>query len=293
MKAKKVEISHPDKILFPDAGISKDDLAEYYKRIADTTLPHIKDRPLTLKRYPERIDKGGFFNKHIPDHFPDFVERLDVPMRSKGGKNMKMASADEAADLVYFAGQDVIELHMGLSQKDSLEKPDQIIFDLDPSDNDFEKVRKTAFALKNILDDMDLPSFVKTTGSRGVHIHIPIQPEKKFEEVKDAARKLAEKLHGNCPDLTTLENRKNKRGDKVFLDYLRNDYGMTAIAPYSLRALKGAPVATPIDWEELKDSKLGPQSYTLQNIFRRLPQKYDPWEVFYESKISLKKFIEI
>ena len=290
MKTEKIEISHPDKILFPQAELTKADIASYYKRIADYMLPHIKDRPLTLRHYPHGIDESGFFHKHAPDHFPEFVERLDVSMKSKGGENMKMASADEAADLVYFAGQNVIELHMGLARKYDLEIPDQIIFDLDPSDNDFEKVRKTAFALKDILDERDLPSFLKTTGSRGVHIHIPIKPEKKFDEVKKAVRKLAETLHDTCPDLTTLESRKKKRGDKVFIDYLRNDYGMTAIAPYSLRALKGAPIATPIDWEELKDRELGPQSYTLENIFRRLPQKADPWKKFYSQAVKLGNF---
>jgi bifunctional non-homologous end joining protein LigD len=134
-------------------------------------------------------------------------------------------------------------------------------------------VRKTAFVLKEILDQRDLPSFIKTTGSRGVHIHIPLQPDKKFEEVKAAARTLAEALHDDCEDLTTLEQRKNKRDDKVFIDYLRNDYGMSVTAPYSLRTLKYAPVATPIDWEELKETKLGPQSYMLKNIFRRLQHK--------------------
>lgn len=288
MKPEDVEISHPDKVLFPEAGITKRDFADYFERIAEYILPHIKSRPLTLKRYPEGVEKEGFYNKHAPEHFPSYITRLNVPMRSKGGDNMKMVSADKAADLVYFAGQDVIELHMGLSKAGDLEKPDQIIFDFDPSDDDFEKVREAALALKALLDKENLTSFVKTTGSRGVHVHIPLRPEEKFQDVKPVAREIAQKLHEEKPDLTTLEQRKGERGDKVFIDILRNDYGMTGIAPYSPRAKKSAAIATPVDWEELKGPALGPQSYTVKNIFRRLSQKEDPWKNFARHGTSLK-----
>ena len=209
-------------------------------------------------------------------------------MHSKPGTSMKMAMAEKAADLVYFAGQNAIELHMSLSREGALECPDQIIFDLDPSTEDFEKVRAVALALKELLDAHQVPTFVKTTGSRGVHVHIPLQVDKDFAEVKPVARKIAERLHQEHPDLTTLEQRKEKRGDRVFIDYLRNDYGMTVIAPYSPRALKNAPVATPIDWEELEKPSLGPQAYTLANVFRRLAQKEDPWKDFYRHRVLLK-----
>lgn len=277
MNPEDVEITHPDKVMFPDAGLAKADVCDYYRRIAEHMLPWIQDRPLTLRRYPDGIDGEGFYNKHAPDYFPDYIRRIDVPMHSKPGEVMRMVAAGEAADLVYFAAQNTIELHTGLSKAEALEKPDQVIFDLDPSDGDFEKVRKTAFALKDILDGHDLASFVKTTGSRGVHIHVPLKPDKTFEEVKPAAKRLAEKLNEAEPNLTTLEQRRKERGDAVFIDILRNDHGMTAVAPYSLRAVKTAPVATPIDWAELRDTALGPRSYTLENIFRRLGQKDDPW----------------
>lgn len=288
MKTKNIEISHPGKVLFPDTGMTKKDIAEYFERIAEYMLPHIEGRPLTLRQFTEGIDKEGFYHKHAPDYFPDFIQRLSVPMHSKSGKKMKMVMANEAADLVYFAGQNAIELHMGLSRSGALEKPDQIIFDLDPSDDDFEKVRQTAFALKDMLDEHEITSFVKTTGSRGLHIHVPLHVDRKFERVKAVARNIAEKLHQGNPKLTTMEQRKDKRGDRVFIDYLRNDYGMTAIAPYSLRALKNAPVATPIDWDELKGHSLGPQTYTLSNIFRRLAQKKDPWKDFGRHKVHLE-----
>lgn len=280
-------ISSPGKVLFPEDGITKADLADYYRRIAPYLLPFLQDRPLTLRHFPRGIEQEGFYHKHAADYYPDFLERLRVPMRSKGGEEMEMIMADEVADLVYLAGQNVIELHIGLSQAAALDKPDQLIFDLDPADNDFAKVRQTALALKELLDEHQLASFVKTTGSRGLHIHVPVRTERPFAEAKKVARRIAEQLHDQHPELTTLEHRKEKRGDKVFIDYLRNDYGMTAIAPYALRARRHAPVATPIEWSELEKSDLGAQSYHLGNIFRRLGQKDPlPWHDFAAHRVS-------
>lgn len=287
-----IDISNPGKILFPKSGFSKEDVVDFYTRIADHLIPHIQGRAITLKRYTEGIGKKGFFNKHAPEYFPDFIERVSIPMHSEPGRKMEMITVDEVDDLIYLAGQDVIELHMSLSRVTDPDIPDQVIFDLDPSDDDFEKVRRAALALKELLDEKKIRSFVNTTGSRGVHIHIPIKPDHSFDEVKPVVKQLAEELHEKVPELTTLEHRKNKRGNKVFIDYLRNDHGMTAIAPYSLRAIEGAPVATPIDWDELNDPDLGPQSYTLENIFRRLGQKTDPWEDFHVKKTALEDLLK-
>lgn len=288
MKIKEVEIAHPEKILFSDSGISKKDIAEYFEQIAPYMIPFIQDRPLTMKRYPKGIDEDGFFNKHAPKHFPDFIPRFTVPMEQESSQ-MQMVGVEKPKDLIYLAGQDVIELHMALSRIDDIKKPDQIIFDFDPSDDDFEKVRSAALKLKHLLDHLNLPSFIKTSGSRGVHIHIPIRVDHTFKEVKAIARNIAQRLNEICPDITTMEQRKVKRGNKVFIDYLRNDFSMTAIAPYSLRACKGAPIATPIDWEELEDQSLGPQTYHIKNILRRLAQKgNDPWGNFVQSSVNLQ-----
>ena len=291
-----VNISHPTKLLFPDTGITKKDLAQYYYKIAKHLLPYVRERPLTFLRFTAGIEEKGFFNKKVPEYFPEHIERIEVPLHSKPGESIKMAVADEIADLVYFAGQDIIELHIGLSTTRSLEKPDQIIFDLDPSDDDFEKIRKSAFALKDLLKEYKITSFVKTTGSRGVHVHVPLKVDQKFDEVKSVAKDIAKRLNQRIPDLTTLEHRKKNRGNKVFIDYLRNDYGMTAIAPYSLRALKRAPIATPITWMELRNTSLGPQSFILSNIFQKLEQSEDPWKRFNYHRVkltSLKEYFQI
>lgn len=279
MKLADVEISHPDKLLYPGDDISKKAVAEYYNKISEYLLVFIKARPITMKRYPNGINEEGFFNKHRPDYFPNFVDDFTVPTRESQSE-MHMVGIGSKKALVYLANQNVIELHAALSTMSSIEKPDQIIFDFDPSDNDFEKVRKAAKGLKKILDDMNIKSFVKTSGSRGLHVHIPLKPEHTFDKVKKFAKQIAEKLQQQFPDITTIEQRKNKRGNKVFIDFLRNDYAMTAIAPYSLRAIAGAPVATPLDWNEVNDRSLTPQTYHLNNIFRRLGQVDDPWKHF-------------
>ncbi|WP_133131240.1 non-homologous end-joining DNA ligase [Legionella yabuuchiae] len=285
-----VEISHPKKLLYPEHEISKQEVAEYFSKISSYLLPFVKNRPITLKRYPNGIDNDGFFNKHRPDYFPDYVKKLTVPTKEDGSE-MNMVGIESEQALVYLAGQDTLELHISLSTMDSIEKPDQIIFDFDPSDNDFEKVRTASKALKTLLDEFNLHSFVKTSGSRGLHVHIPIEPAYKFDVIKQVARNIAKKLHEQCPNITTLEQRKNKRGDNVFIDFLRNDYAMTAIAPYSTRAKHGAPVATPISWDEVAHPSLTPQTYTIKNIFRRLAQINDPWDNFnyYNRRKDLKE----
>lgn len=279
MELSGVEISHPDKLLYPNDNISKKTVAEYYSKMSEYLLAFIKDCPITMKRYPSGINEDGFFNKHRPEHFPNFVDDLTIPTRENQSE-MHMVGIGSEKALVYLANQDVIELHAALSTMSSIQRPDQIIFDFDPSDNDFEKVRKAAKGLKKILDDMNIKSFVKTSGSRGLHVHIPIKPENTFDKVKKTAKQIAEKLHQQFPDITTTEQRKNKRGNKVFIDVLRNDYAMTVIAPYSLRAISGAPVATPLNWSEVNDISLTPQSYHLKNIFHRLAQVENPWKHF-------------
>lgn len=289
MKIASVDISHPDKLLYQEDTISKREVVEYFYKIAEHLLPFVQNRPLSLIRYPDGINQEGFYNKHRPDYFPDFIKQFTVPTVQNNSK-INMIGVHSKRALVYLAGQNTLELHSSLSTISSIEKPDQIIFDLDPQDDDFEKVRDAALALKKLLDEFELTTFVKTSGSRGLHIHLPIKTHYKFDKIKKISRKIAEKLHQRQPQITTLEQRKNKRGNKVFIDFLRNDYAMTAIVPYSLRAQKGAPVATPLEWEELNDSLLHPKSYHLKNIFQRLGKKENPWKNFNKYNRSIELY---
>lgn len=269
-----VEISSADKVLFPDDGITKLDLANYYARIADTALRHWRDRPLTLRRFPDGIDAGGFFQKNVSDHFPDWIDRVEVP---KEDGTVTHALATEPATMVYLADQGCVEFHLALARAERPSHPDRMIFDLDPSDNDFGKVQEVARAVRAALDDRGLPSFVATTGSRGLHIVLSLDASAEVDALRPFARKIAAEVAEANPSLATTEQRKAKRGDRVLVDTFRTAYGQTAIAPYSVRARPGAPVATPIRWEEAFASELTPDGYTIASIFRRLGQIEDPW----------------
>jgi len=271
---RKIELSNPNKVLFPDAGITKADLVDYYRRIATIALPHWRDRPLSQHRFPDGIDEEGFFQKDIPDHFPDWIARAEL--KAAEGR-VTYVLANDAATLVYLANQACITPHLGLSRVDRIEHPDWLVLDLDPSDDDSEKVRFAARALHALLEELGLASFVQTSGSRGLHVVLPLDREADFDAVRAFAKDLAGHLAGRHPDRLTVEQRKAKRGDRVYLDVMRNAYGQTAVAPYAVRARAGAPIATPLDWREVDDRGLGPQRYTIANIFRRLAQKDDPW----------------
>lgn len=269
-----IELSNLGKVLFPKSGLTKGDLVEYYRDIANVALPHYRDRPLTMQRFPDGLAEEGFFQKQVPDHFPDWIDRVEL---DKQDGTVTYAIANSAATLVYLANQGCITPHLSLARWDKPDNPDRLIFDLDPSDNDFAKVREAAKRLKSLLDELELTSFVQTTGSRGLHVVVPLDRAADFDTTRDFARALAECLSARHPDALTVEYRKAKREDRVFLDYLRNAYGQTAVAPYAVRAILGAPVATPLRWDEVTAADLDARSYAMENIFRRLAQIDDPW----------------
>lgn len=286
----RIDIKRGDKVFFPDSDFSKRDLVDYYSRIATHMLPHIGERPLTLRRFPDGIAKPGFYQKEAPDYYPDWIERIRVNT-TKGDQDM--VNANSVGALAYVANQGTVEMHVGLSRLPDLELPDQIIFDLDPPGRgDFEVVRRAAQDTHALCEELDLPAFLKTTGSKGLHVVIPLEPEYSFDVVRNFARNFSQVLVGRYPDRYTLEHRINKRGGKLYLDVLRNGTGQTAIAPYSIRALPGAPIATPLEWDELTRRDLASDRYNLGNIFRRLSQKADPWDDFQSQAILLSDYLD-
>jgi len=286
-----IEIEHDQKVLFPKDCITKSDLALYYEKIAPSMLPYLAHRQLTMQRYPEGIEKEGFYQKDIPDYFPSWIKR--ACSQKKSGEEICYLMADSAAALVYMVSQNAIVCHISLSKVDKPDYPDRIIFDLDPSDDDWKKVVKAAYILKDILEDeLFLKTFVMTTGSRGVHIVIPLNRRADFVATKAFSRSVAELAEKRYPALLTTEVRKEKRGKRVFIDYLRNAYGQTGVAPYSVRARLGAPIATPLTWEELKSLKAA-DAYTITSILKRLAQKDDPWKGIDKHGQSLSKALEI
>ena len=271
---REIEISNADKVLFPRDGITKRDLAEYWAKIAPTALPHYFDRPVTMQRFPDGIDGDGFFHKNAPDHFPNWIARVDWP---KEGGTVTHVLANDAATLVFLANQGCITPHLALSRAGDPRRPDRMVFDLDPSDDDFGKVQETARALRATLDRRGLESFVATTGSRGLHIVLALDASADVDALRPFARAVAAEVAEAHPALATVEQRKSKRGDRVLVDTFRTAFGQTAVGAYAPRARDFAPVATPIRWDEAFASDLVPDRYTIASIFRRLGQVDDPW----------------
>jgi bifunctional non-homologous end joining protein LigD len=270
-----VEISHPDKLLFRADGLTKADIAEYYENVSEWMLPHVRDRPLSLMVFPGGIEGQGFFQKNTPAHYPDWIKRVEAEKRGGTVNHAVVSSADT---LVYLVGQNTITPHVWLSRADRLRQPDRIVFDLDPAPGaDFTAVRRAARQTGELLREIGLEPFAQVTGSKGIHVWTPLRRRATFEEVKPFARSAAELLASRYPDELTTEFRKAERGGRILVDVLRNAYAQTAVPPYALRPRPGAPVATPIAWEELSDSKLRADRWTATNVLRRLRSKGDPW----------------
>jgi bifunctional non-homologous end joining protein LigD len=271
----KVAISHPDKVMFPDAGITKLDLARHYERVAPLMLPYVGSRPLALQAFPKGIDEHGFFMKAVPDYFPAWIDRVTVPKR---GGTVTHALANDAAALVYLAGQNVVTLHTWLSRADAPRQPDRLIVDFDPSGGGFAEVRAAARDAGERLRDAGLVPYAMVTGSRGIHVVCPLRRGPGFTDVHGFARALAEEMVRDDPRRLTLEWHKAERGRRIYLDVNRIAYAQHAVGPYAVRARPGAPVAMPVRWEELSDRRLKPDRWTVKNAGARVDAEGDPWK---------------
>lgn len=281
-------ITNQSKIWFPKDNITKLDIITYYSDIASHMLYFLKNRPLTMQRYPDGITGESFYQKDAFSYFPEWIKTQNIP-KKEGGITHYVVCQNKAT-LIYLANFGCITLHLWLSQINKLDNPDRLIFDLDPSTSDFTLVKKTALLLKQLLEFLGLTPFLMTTGSHGLHVIVPLDKKLDYQAVKNFADQCAQLLIQQNPNFLTLELRKNKRGKKVFIDTLRNQFGATAVAPFSVRAHPGAPVATPLHWHELAENKLSSQSYNIKNIFKRLKEITDPWENFKKPQ-SLKRAI--
>jgi len=282
-----VQITHPDKVLFPEDGITKGKLVDYYDNIAYAMVPLIQGRPLTMQRFPDGIGKEGFFQKEASSYFPEWVRRATLEP-GKGGIQHQVV-CDDAATLVYLASQAMITPHVFLSRIDKIHCPDRLIFDLDPPDNDFETVRSAAKTIRELLEAEGYPVYVMVTGSRGLHVVVPLDRSADFDTVRAFARGFGEKLAARYPDRFTIELSKEKRRGRLFLDYLRNSYGATGVAPYGVRAKNGAPVAAPITWDELDEIKSS-QEYNIGNIMARMERRGDAWKGIANDAAHVKNF---
>lgn len=269
-----VEIKNLDKIMYPDDGITKGDVIEYYERIAEPLLTAVTGRPLVVQRFPDGLEGGGFYQKNTPGHAPDWLRRVDIPTADGGTTTYTIV--DDAAGLVHLADQAALVLHTLLSDAEAPDRPVEVVFDLDPSGSDVGPVQAAAAELRDILGDLGLAPRVKSSGSRGLHVVVDVvDDDADFDLTRSFARRVAE-IVADRGDFT-LEQRKDKRDGRLFLDVLRNAPASHAVAPWSLRALPSAPVAAPLDWDEALDSSFHPRRITIANVFRRLGHKPDPW----------------
>ncbi|MFI5333445.1 MAG: non-homologous end-joining DNA ligase, partial [Candidatus Babeliales bacterium] len=250
-------------------------------------LSLIKNRPLMMQRFPSGIEHEGFYQKNAGDYFPSWIKTVRV---AKEGGSLDQVICNDAATLVYLANQACITLHAWLSRYDKLDYPDRMIFDLDPSKHDFKVIRSIALEFKTVLEELGATPFVMTTGSRGMHVVVPLNRVATFEESRACAKDIARLMVQRDPKKLTIEIRKSERGGRVLIDYFRNAYAQTGVAPYSIRAKPGAPIATPLWWDEVKSSTLASsQKYTLKNIYTRLKKSDDPWSDINDHAVSVKK----
>ncbi|HEV3465480.1 MAG TPA: non-homologous end-joining DNA ligase [Actinomycetota bacterium] len=274
----RVEITHPEKVLFPADGITKADLVAYYRTVAPRMLPLISGRPVTLQRFPDGIGRAGFLQKQVGRHFPDWIERVTAPnRRTRQGtvrEEVTYAVCRTADDLAYLANQGCITPHVWLSRAPDIHHPDQMVFDLDPASDDLGVLRLAAASLRDLLTELGLAAFLKSSGSRGLHVVVPLVPAADTDTVKVFSFAVTEALATRHPDELTTEGRIANRHGRLYLDIGRNGYAQTMAAPYAVRALPGAPVSVPLDWSELDG--FVPGRHTVATIADRLATP-DPW----------------
>lgn len=276
-----ITITHPEKILFPQSGITKRDILSYYLLVAPYMVPLCKNHPVAMHRYVHTINDVGFFQKAVPDFFPEWIARVKINKR-QGGSIIQLL-INNTATLIFLANQDCITPHIWLSKVPKIEFPDRLIFDLDPCGNaSFEMVVNIAYAIRDLIADFNSISFCMTTGSRGLHVVVPLVAQHTFEQVVSFARYIAQLVVKKWGAIATLAMRKNDRGHKVFIDIQRNHFGQMAVAPYAVRALDGGPVAMPIAWDELNGTVTGAHYFTINMVEARLRDK-NPWDMFTKS----------
>lgn len=287
---KSLKFTNLKKVYWPEEGYTKQDLLEYYDRIAPYILPYLKDRPESLRRNPNGYAGQSFFQKDMPDTIPDWIETVQIYSESSN-KEINYMICQDKADLLYMANLGCIELNPWSSRKQKLDYPDYIVIDLDPQDVEFEQVIEVALAVKKVLDKGKIKGFCKTSGSRGLHIYIPMEAKYDYDHAKQFAQLIASLTHELVPEITSLERMPNKRKNKIYLDFLQNRKGQTLAAPYCVRPKAGATVSTPLEWDELKKG-LHPSQFTIKTIFDRLKEKGDLFKGIFGKGVDMEKVLK-
>jgi bifunctional non-homologous end joining protein LigD len=279
-------ITHPEKVLFPEDGITKGDLAAYYEAMAALILPHLRGRPITMERYPAGIGKQGFWQKDVSKGFPAWLKRVAVPKKD-GVVHHPIVT--DTRSLLWITNQNTITQHVWTSRVPDLDYPDICVFDLDPSTDDPASVRAAAIGLRDLLAELGLPSWVKTSGSKGFHLVVPLDGETRMGQVERFANGVGKLFVSHAPDHLTQEFSKADRGGRIYVDTGRNGYSATFAAAYTVRAKAGAPVSAPCTWKEVESGKVHPRTFTLRNMEARIAKAGDVWDDMRRRGRSLKK----
>jgi bifunctional non-homologous end joining protein LigD len=282
-------ITHPEKVLFPDDGITKGDLANYYETMAPVILPHLRGRPITMERYPAGIGKKGFWQKDVSTGFPEWLKRVAVP--KKGGVVHHPVVTDTRS-LLWVTNQNTITQHVWVSRVPDLYYPDVCVFDLDPSAEDAASVRAAAIGLRDLLEELTLPSWIKTSGGKGFHIVVPLDGKTPIGQVARFANTVGTVLVSHAPEHLTQEFSKVDRRGRIYVDTGRNGYSATFAAAYTVRARRGAPVSAPCTWTEVARGEVEPRTFTLRNMPERVAKVGDLWADMRRRGRSLKRPIE-
>jgi bifunctional non-homologous end joining protein LigD len=267
-------ITHPEKVLFPEDGITKGELAAYYEAVAPLMLPHIRGRPVTMERFPAGIGATGFMQKDVSKGFPEWLQRVEVP--KKGGV-VHHPLVNDVQSLLWLANQNCITPHVWISRVPNLDRPDLCVFDLDPSGEDAGRVRAAALMVRDLLVELGLPSWVKTSGSKGFHVVVPLDGEAGFDLVWQFADSAGRVLVARHPEVLTQEFIKVERDGRIFVDTGRNGYSATFAAAYAVRPKPGAPVSAPCTWDEIESGVVHPRTFTLRNMPERIAAQGDVW----------------
>ena len=282
-------ITHPEKVLFPDDGITKGDLAVYYEAMAPVILPHLRGRPITMERYPAGIGEKGFWQKDVSKGFPSWLQRVRVP--KKDGVVHHPVVTDSRS-LLWLTNQNTITQHVWTSRVPHLLRPDLCVFDLDPSTDNVGEVRAAAIGLRDLLQELGLPSWIKTTGSKGFHIVAPIDGRADIAVVARFANAVGALFVSLAPDRLTQEFSKVDRRGRIYVDTGRNGYSATFAAAYTVRARRGAPVSAPCTWEEIERGEVHPGTFTVRNMPDRIAKVGDLWADMRRRGRSLKRPLE-
>ena len=278
-----VKISSPDKLIFHELDITKKDVIRYYSKVSERMLPYVRHRILSIVRCPKGVSQACFYKKHPG---PGSKGIITMPISTGNDETVEYFYIENARGLIFEAQMGTLEFHTWGSSVDNLEKPDMMVFDLDPDEGmDIDRVRQGVMDIKSVLDELNLNSYLKTSGGKGYHVVVPLKPSADWDKFHDFAKQIAEVMENKWPDRYTSNVRKAKRKGKIFIDWIRNARGATSIAPYSLRARKGAKVSMPISWHELYT--VAPNGINIEDALIRIEGK-DPWEDFFQNNQMLK-----